>query len=777
MAQDSTPSMVMYIGDGTQTRFEVPFDKGSFGEIKVAFVRRGLTDYTYNPDTYTVDGYLYAWNGGVYTKTEQPTTSTPLYDKTGVATGDNWEEGMYREPKNDIFTQAVVEWTGDTLTTNDVICITRETEADQPYTYQNNQKHIERALDNLSRQIQELGKASQNSLKVDPAWMPIAEGGTNDSDKMDPITWLQTIVRSKGGTLRELRVNEGYIEYTADDPDASSKTWEVVAGVKTGNAGVISHFREYQQTVDNTTVKYLQYSVDGGSTWSTVSSSVAFENISGQPTDNAALDAALGAKQDVISDLSDIRSGAAAGATAVQPADLATVATTGAYSDLTGTPSIPTVNDTTITFTQGGVTKGTITLNQASAETIAFDAGGGGGDLPSQTGHSGEFLTTNGTSASWSAISGLQNTATGTDALTLLGTATTSSYAINVGIGSSSDGVSSVVIGAGASSAAVATNAVAIGMSAGAESGPAGVAVGPYAKCGNSGVAVGSGATARMFHSTAIGTAAVTSMTGSIQIGRGTNNTIGTMSVGLSTNGTDWSNYELLSANGTIPTDRYTTTPSVDGIYVPKLTISSGTATRSWDTLSIPTVNDSTITITQGGVTKGTFTTNQSSASTIALDAGGNLTAGFVAAFAGATAPSGWLICDGSAVSRTDYADLYTAIGTTYGTGDGSTTFNLPDLSDCFVQGGTPGTAHTAGLPNITGTADVLGQSDKAHRGGNYSGALKSVGTANVYNNYDGTSVNDAHGVALDASESSAIYGNSTTVQPKSVEMYWCIKY
>ena len=57
---------------------------------------------------------------------------------------------------------------------------------------------------------------------------------------------------------------------------------------------------------------------------------------------------------------------------------LATVASTGAYSDLSGTPTIPTVNNPTITITQGGVTKGSFTLNQASGDTIALDAGGGG---------------------------------------------------------------------------------------------------------------------------------------------------------------------------------------------------------------------------------------------------------------------------------------------------------------------------------------------------------------------------------------------------------------
>lgn len=56
-----------------------------------------------------------------------------------------------------------------------------------------------------------------------------------------------------------------------------------------------------------------------------------------------------------------------------------------------------------------------------------------------------------------------------------------------------------------------------------------------------------------------------------------------------------------------------------------------------------------------------------------------NLT-GFIQMFAGSSAPTGWLICDGSAISRTTYADLYNVIGTIYGTGDGSTTFNIPDL-------------------------------------------------------------------------------------------------
>jgi len=55
--------------------------------------------------------------------------------------------------------------------------------------------------------------------------------------------------------------------------------------------------------------------------------------------------------------------------------------------------------------------------------------------------------------------------------------------------------------------------------------------------------------------------------------------------------------------------------------------------------------------------------------------------------YAASTAPDGWLLCNGSAVSRTTYAALFAAIGTSYGSGDGSTTFNLPDYRWTFLRG------------------------------------------------------------------------------------------
>lgn len=60
---------------------------------------------------------------------------------------------------------------------------------------------------------------------------------------------------------------------------------------------------------------------------------------------------------------------------------------------------------------------------------------------------------------------------------------------------------------------------------------------------------------------------------------------------------------------------------------------------------------------------------------------------GMVTAYAGDTAPSGWLLCDGAAIGRATYPQLFTLLGETFGAGDGSTTFNLPDLRQRFVLG------------------------------------------------------------------------------------------
>lgn len=115
-----------------------------------------------------------------------------------------------------------------------------------------------------------------------------------------------------------------------------------------------------------------------------------------------------------------------------------------------------------------------------------------------------------------------------------------------------------------------------------------------------------------------------------------------------------------------------------------------------------------------------------------------------------ATTPTGWLTCDGSAVSRTTYAALFSIIGTTFGVGDGSTTFNLPDMRDRFPVGasGTKDIASTSGTETVTlEEQHIPGHNHavlpKAGSGGSLDdepGTDKIFGAASIYTaatNYD----------------------------------------
>ena len=144
---------------------------------------------------------------------------------------------------------------------------------------------------------------------------------------------------------------------------------------------------------------------------------------------------------------------------------------------------------------------------------------------------------------------------------------------------------------------------------------------------------------------------------------------------------------------------------------------------------------------------------------------------GFIKTFAGTTPPEGTLLCDGSAVSRDTYSELFAAIGTTWGSGDGTTTFNLPDLRDQWIL--CAGTEHEAGdsvaegLPNITGGVTSMAA--------NIRGAFSSGAAASSCENSSGG--NSFCAANLDASRSNAIYGASDHVTPASVAVLPCIVY
>lgn len=151
---------------------------------------------------------------------------------------------------------------------------------------------------------------------------------------------------------------------------------------------------------------------------------------------------------------------------------------------------------------------------------------------------------------------------------------------------------------------------------------------------------------------------------------------------------------------------------------------------------------------------------------------------GTIFAFAGNDIPSGYLPCNGGAISRTTYADLFAVIGTTYGSGNGSTTFNLPNLSDRFIQGSnTAGIVKSAGLPNIEGaTSTILLKGDMAL---SKDGALSGTTEIGGYwgRTLDTKPTTKFVRIAFDASLSNPIYGNSTTVQPPALTMRYIIKY
>ena len=84
---------------------------------------------------------------------------------------------------------------------------------------------------------------------------------------------------------------------------------------------------------------------------------------------------------------------------------------------------------------------------------------------------------------------------------------------------------------------------------------------------------------------------------------------------------------------------------------------------------------------------------------------------GIVVPWGSASIPSGFLECNGQAVSRSTYAALFAVIGTTYGVGDGSTTFNVPDLTDRTVvnKSNTKNLAQTGGANTVTPTGNISG--------------------------------------------------------------------
>ncbi len=145
---------------------------------------------------------------------------------------------------------------------------------------------------------------------------------------------------------------------------------------------------------------------------------------------------------------------------------------------------------------------------------------------------------------------------------------------------------------------------------------------------------------------------------------------------------------------------------------------------------------------------------------------------GTIEYFAMSAPPPGYLMADGTAVGRETYPDLFAAIGTVFGEGDGVTTFNLPDLIGRFAQGSaTPGQKVKAGLPNITGDVAPTSYYSGVVANGAFYGTERTGNTVTLSNAAGPVSV-----IGLDASRSNPVYGASDTVQPPALTLLPCIK-
>lgn len=150
---------------------------------------------------------------------------------------------------------------------------------------------------------------------------------------------------------------------------------------------------------------------------------------------------------------------------------------------------------------------------------------------------------------------------------------------------------------------------------------------------------------------------------------------------------------------------------------------------------------------------------------------------GSISMFSGSSIPAGYLLCDGSALNREVYAELFDAIGTAWGAGDGETTFNLPDLTDKTVWGGDSsavGGYKESGLPNITGQLRAV--RTQSPTDDTIHGAFAFSAWGGNYMQYASEGSREA-AISFNAAWSNAIFGKTTTVQPPAAVMQFCIKY
>jgi len=163
---------------------------------------------------------------------------------------------------------------------------------------------------------------------------------------------------------------------------------------------------------------------------------------------------------------------------------------------------------------------------------------------------------------------------------------------------------------------------------------------------------------------------------------------------------------------------------------------------------------------------------------------------GSIMAFGGANIPVGWLLCNGSLVGRTNYPSLFSAIGTAWGIGDGSTTFNLPNMQGVFLRGvdngvgNDPDTASRIAPPLSTGgnSGDAVGsyQADQFAAHNHIEGSSEGVGDPReIYGRvYTGGSIwGDNQYSAMNTAHAYTSSAGGSETRPKNVYVNYIIKY
>lgn len=152
---------------------------------------------------------------------------------------------------------------------------------------------------------------------------------------------------------------------------------------------------------------------------------------------------------------------------------------------------------------------------------------------------------------------------------------------------------------------------------------------------------------------------------------------------------------------------------------------------------------------------------------------------GVVAFYPKTTAPTGWLKANGAAVSRTTYSALFAAIGTAFGVGNGTTTFNVPDLRGEFIRGLDDGRGVDTGrtLSNSAQASQNLSHTHTMDSQGAHTHTGAIVAGTGWYNPGDGPNGRNGSTGSAGAHTHTVAASGGTEARPRNIALLACIKY